>query len=199
MTNFNQWLDFHCQTFPGFAKWLKANPKQADLMQKVLGHLSLHQLKTASESMYVAEDQPNGYSKHARWIRQACRPSERLGNPDTARGPQLIDDQYVARCARCMDYGYISVISPKSLQLLRDDLPGPITSCAIVCNCEAGDGLKGTRWARGRCLIPYHHDRHVCKQRLEEYYQQLQPVAGVVMMAGATALDVPAEMMGAHA
>ena len=90
--------------------------------------------------------------------------------PDEYRvGPTLKDGEYVAKCYRCMDYGWVSVVSPKTLKDAwnynpdKDEPRFIVGITSMPCYCERGQKLSENYRQEGKTvasLTPQAHEKH---------------------------------------
>lgn len=163
-SDFDRWLDYHSTAYPGMLKWLadKTNKGQVDHMRRLLEPYSIDDLSAATDALYGAEDQPRGYSEHARAIRRLVNPKQE-SKSSADDGPKVVDGHLVASCPRCMDYGVVEVLSQKTIHALRssDECPRhPVLgTCILACSCNRGRGkaqsCKLSTWQDGHNLIRY--------------------------------------------
>jgi len=155
LTDFDRWLSYHTKAYPGMAKWLKENEDQLRFWRRLLEAYSIDELSSATDRLYAADEQPRGYSEHARAIRRILAD----GNPvraESESGPRMVHDHLVADCPQCMDYGSVSVLGPKTLKLLRTtEGEVPLLTCALACDCRRGHGKRLPKWADGYSLVVY--------------------------------------------
>lgn len=207
--DFDRWLAYHGNAYPGFLKWLKDNKQQTEFMRRLLGHYQIDQLQQATDQLYASDEQPNGYSNHARAIRRLCNPD--TNNTETAKeGPRVIDGRLTATCPRCMDYGVVEVLIPQCLkELWADDQAEPtprLRTCVIACDCRLGSSkarrLKIVQWAEHHALLRFadvldralfeekqypsiwHAEWAVARQMLNEHhdqYNKAQELSGDVL------------------
>lgn len=140
--DFRQWWDYHRGAYPGLAAWAKNNPDQLEHWERILKQTTLPQAKSATDSLVATDEQPKGYGEHPRWIRRIAMAASG-GDVETyekrQEGPRVKDDQLVADCPRCMDFGIVSVLSPDCLKRLwKNDASKGLTTCVIACDCELG-------------------------------------------------------------
>jgi hypothetical protein len=138
--------------------WFKTNDGQSEHWDHILGQVSLPQAKSATDDLVAGDDQPKGYGEHPRWIRRIAMAKSGGGVESYEKreeGPRVKDDRLVASCHRCMDFGIVSVLSPKTLKRLwADDASKGLMTCVVACNC--GLGVKKSRVLR----IPQWQDSH---------------------------------------
>ncbi len=183
--DFDRWLDYHSNAYPGFARWVGENKAQIEHMRRLLGHFGIEQLQQATDSLYAMDEQPNGYSNHARAIRRLCSPHTH-STTSAVEGPSVIDGRLVASCARCMDYGVVEVLSPKCLKALWADQysdPQPVlTTCMIACDCQLGHEHGPAREAaavgRRPCADPLRDGAGPSDHRAERSRQHLSRAVG---------------------
>lgn len=147
MTDFDRWMPYHTNAYPGFGKWTAANTDQVDHMRRLLRPYTYEQLKGATDRLYDQEDQPRGYGNHARAIRSILQgDSPVYGQSGKQLGPQVRHGQLVANCPDCMDEGMFEVLSP---DCLRDIWAGKrdkgLRTCVIACTCANGSYVARTR------------------------------------------------------
>ena len=156
---FNQWLDHHKTAYPGLSAWLRTNLGQLDHWERTLSAVTLVEARNASDAMVEKDEQPKGYSEHARWIRRIAMESRGVaGRSSEPAGPQVRDGHLTAHCTRCMDYGVVSVLGPSTIKRLRtNDENHSVLTCAIACDCSRGNmhARKLPRWQAGYMLIRY--------------------------------------------
>lgn len=160
-SDFDKWLTYHAGAYPGFAAWISRNDRQIPHMQRLLGQYSIDELAAATDKLFATEEQPRGYSDHAREIKRILNPDGPTGG-SRHEGPQVIDGHITARCTRCMDYGVLEVVSPQTLKLLwlhEERGEHRVTSCMIACDCSLGGDkshrLKLLRWQDNHALFAY--------------------------------------------
>ena len=154
---FTRWMDYHKGAYPGLSAWLKANTDQIDHWERMLSRIELHQAKSATDSLVEGDEQPKGYGEHPRWIRRIAIAASG-GNIESYEkrqdGPRVVDDQLVAECPLCMDYGIVSVLSPDCLKRLwNNDRRQHLSTCAIACHCHRGQKRRMAHWQDGHALF----------------------------------------------
>ena len=175
-SEFREWLDYHRKAYPGLVPWLKTNDGQSEHWERILGQITLPQAKAATDDLVSGEDQPKGYGEHPRWIRRIAMAASGAGVESYERreeGPRVKDDRLIASCHRCMDFGIVSVLSPKCLKRVwLDDASKGLETCVVACNCA--NGAKKSRTLR----IPQWQDGHALiriDELIDESVERKQP------------------------
>ncbi len=150
---FRLWLKHHKGAYPGLAIWLKANPDQIAHWGRLVELFDLAEAIAATNRLVEAEDQPRGYKDHPREIKARILADRGVsGRVPEKHGPVVQHDCLVSSCARCQDYGVISILSPRTVKQLRAGECHGLVTCVIACDCA-----NGYRWAK---TLPRWSDRH---------------------------------------
>jgi len=147
MTDFDRWMPYHADAYPGFGKWTIQNAEQLEHMRRLLRPYTYDQLKGATDRLYDQSDQPRGYGGHARAIRDILQSDSPIyGQSGKQLGPQMRHGQLVASCIECMDEGMFAVLSPDCLRDIWSDKRGKgLRTCMIACSCGNGAYVARTR------------------------------------------------------
>lgn len=165
-SDFDRWLKYHGKAYSGFAKWIKENSDQVRFMRRLLEQFSIEQLSSATDRLYALDEQPRGYGEHARKIRGLIQDGSSQCNSEMRWGPECKHDRLIADCPKCMDYGFIAILSPQTLKHFCSnydtearevtDRGYGVRTCEVACTCRRGQILsrKCVQWQPGHLLIP---------------------------------------------
>lgn len=141
---FDLWFDEHSAYFPGIRTWLGKLDQHARAVTTVwfesLKRYELVDALAASQRMY---DQGRSavYEKHVQVIRAILREIEHERTVEAIK-PRFVDGQQVYQCPRCEDDGRLIAYQQRTLKAAREgtlDEPGAVVTCAVACQCSAGD------------------------------------------------------------
>ena len=96
--DFNDWLKYHTEAFPGVGEWLKKHPKTIQFWEMPFEHVELADAKAASREMVMGDlEEPKGFGYHAKVIARRAR---EIGFARKAI-PQAVDGEAVYGCPTC--------------------------------------------------------------------------------------------------
>lgn len=141
---FSDWLDYHCQAFPGLAKWLSdAGPGAVDAWRRCLSMCRPADAYAATDAM-LRDGPPEGYSRH---------PSEVFRRCNHARSRDIDDQDWrrtAVHCRECMDTGFIQVWHPDAVTAYEE---GRLELSDKGARIIEGGSVRARvlRWAVARC------------------------------------------------
>ena len=153
---FDRWLEYHTKAYPGLQAWLTKNSGQLPFWEKVLKRFGYSHCTEATDRLIVSDDQPRGYTDHARAIARIARDVQLSSTGSLRRKDRsVIDGHDVFKCPLCQDTGFVYVVSPSTIREYRCGNLGAPRFCDVSCSCERGASIDGNEKFGRAGLVRY--------------------------------------------